>query len=46
MIHDFVNAVKGVLFVDDGVEQDTECPDILFFTPIGFTGKNLGSSIV
>jgi hypothetical protein len=46
MVHDLVNGIEGVFFVDDGVEQDTKGPDILFFTAIGFSPKNFGGGVV
>lgn len=29
-VHDLVDAVEGVLLVDDGVQQDAESPNVLF----------------
>lgn len=46
MVHDLVDGVEGVLFVNDGVEQDAESPDILLFTAIGFASKNFRSSVI
>lgn len=34
VVHDLVNAVKRVLLVDDGVQQDTERPHILLFATV------------
>jgi hypothetical protein len=45
-IHDLIDAVERILLVDDGVEQDAQCPDILFLPTIRFTSKNLGSRII
>lgn len=46
MVHDFIDAVERVLLVDDGVEQDAEGPDILFFAPVWETTKNFRCCIV
>jgi len=35
-VHDLIYAVEGVLFVDDGIEQNAQCPNILFFALVGF----------
>lgn len=35
VVHDLVDAVEGVLFVHDGVEEDAEGPDVLFFAAVG-----------
>jgi hypothetical protein len=37
-IHDLVNAVEGVFFVDDRVQEDAESPDVLLFAAVGFPG--------
>ena len=36
MIHDFVDAVKGVFFIDESVKEDAEGPDVLFFAAVRF----------
>ena len=46
MVHDLVDAIEGVLLVDDGVEEDSESPDVLFFATVGFTGEDFGGSVV
>lgn len=45
-IHNLVNAVKGILLVDDGIEEDTEGPDILFLATVWLASKHLGSCII
>jgi 5-methylcytosine-specific restriction endonuclease McrBC regulatory subunit McrC len=45
-VHDLVYAVEGVLLVDDGVQQDTQRPDILFLATVGFPGQDLGGGVV
>jgi hypothetical protein len=45
-IHNLVDAVKGVLLVDYGVEQDTQSPDVLLFTTIRLSSQDLWGSIV
>lgn len=37
VVHYFINAVEGVLLIDEGVKQDPERPDILFFAAVGFS---------
>ena len=34
VVHNLVDGVERVLFVDDGVEQDAESPDVLFFAAV------------
>lgn len=46
VVHDFVDAVKRVFFVDESVQQNTERPHILFSAPVGFTLQHLGRCIV
>lgn len=46
MVHDLVNAVEGVLLVEDGVEQDTEGPDVLFEAVVGRAGEDFGRCVV
>jgi hypothetical protein len=38
VIHNLVDRVEWVFFVDDGVKEDAEGPDILFFAAVGFAG--------
>lgn len=45
-VHNLVNAVEWILFVDDGVKKDAECPDILLLTTIGFSGKDFGCCVI
>lgn len=46
VVHDLIYGVERVLFVDDGVQQDTESPHILLFATVRATGKNLWRGIV
>jgi hypothetical protein len=46
MIHDLVDGVEGVFFVDDGVEEDAEGPDVLFFATVGAAGEDFGGCVV
>lgn len=46
MVHDFVNRVKGVFLVDNGVEQDAERPDILFFAAVGGAAEDFWGCVV
>lgn len=45
-IHDLVDAVEGVLLVDDGVQKNAKCPDVLLCTTIWLASKNFRSSII
>jgi hypothetical protein len=38
MVHNLVDRVEGVFFVDDGVEKNAKSPDVLFFTTVGLSG--------
>lgn len=37
-VHDLVNAIEWILFVNDGVQEDTQGPDILLFATVGLAG--------
>lgn len=45
-VHDLVDAVERVLLVDDGIQKDAQCPDVLLCSTIGLTSKNFRSSII
>lgn len=34
VVEDLINVVKGVLFVDDCVKEDSQSPDVLFLASI------------
>lgn len=46
MVHDLVDAVKGVFLVDEGVEEDAEGPNVLFFAAVGAALENFGGGVV
>ena len=46
MVHDLVDAVKGVFLVDEGIEQDAEGPDVLFFAAVGAALEDFGGGVV
>ena len=46
MVHDLVDAVEGVFFVDEGVEEDAEGPDVLLFAAVGFALEDFGGGVV
>ena len=46
MIDDLVDAVERVFFVDEGVEQDPQRPDILFFAAVGDSTQDFGCGII
>lgn len=45
-VHYLVDAVERVLLIDNGVQQDTESPHILFFAAIRVAGKDLGCCVI
>ncbi len=46
VVEDLVDAVEGVFFVDEGVEEDSEGPDVLFFAAVGFPLEDFGGGVV
>ena len=46
MIDDLVDAVERVFFVDEGVEQDPQRPDVLLFAAVWDTTQNFGCGII
>lgn len=38
MVHDLVDRVEGIFFVNYGIEKNTKCPDILLFASVGLAG--------
>lgn len=46
MVEDLVDIVERIFFVDDGVEEDTQSPDILFLATVGFTLEDFGGGII
>lgn len=46
MVHDLVDAIEGVLFVDESIEEDAEGPDVLFLAAVRFPLEDFGSGIV
>jgi 5-methylcytosine-specific restriction endonuclease McrBC regulatory subunit McrC len=45
-VHDLVDAVEGVLLVDDGVQQDAQGPDVLLFAAVGLTCEDFGGGVI
>lgn len=45
-IHYLVDTVKWVLLVDDRIQQDSQCPDILLFATIGSARKDFRGCII
>lgn len=45
-VHDFIDAVEGILLVDDSVEKDAECPDVLLLPTIRLAGEDFGSCVI
>ena len=45
-VHDLIDAVEGVLLVDDGVEEDSKRPDVLLLASIRLTREHFGCSII
>ena len=46
VIQDLIDAVEWVFFVDEGVEQDAESPDILLFAAVGFALQDFGRCVI
>jgi hypothetical protein len=46
MVQNLVDVVERVFFVDNGVEKNSESPDILLLPSIRFSLKDLGSRII
>ena len=46
VIHDFIDAIERVFLVDDGVEQDAQCPDVLFFAAIREAAQDFWGGVV
>lgn len=46
MVEDLVDAVEGVFFVDEGIEQDSESPYILLFAAVGFALEDFGGCVI
>lgn len=42
----FIDAVEGVLLVDEGVEEDAEGPDVLFLAAVGFALEDFGRGVI
>lgn len=45
-VHDFVDAVERVLFVDYSVEKYAKGPDILLFATVRLSGQYFGCRII
>jgi hypothetical protein len=45
-VHDLIDAVERVLLVDDGVQQDAQCPDILFLATVRLARQDFRSCVV
>lgn len=45
-VHDLVDAVERVLFIDDRVEQDAKRPDVLLFAAVRFSSKDFGGCVI
>jgi hypothetical protein len=46
VVEDFINVVKWVFLVDDGVEKNSQCPDILLLASVSFALKDFWCSII
>jgi hypothetical protein len=46
VVHDLVDAVEGVLLVDDGVEQNAQRPDVLLFTAVWLACEDFRRGVV
>jgi hypothetical protein len=46
MVQDLIDVVEWVFFVDDGVEKNTECPNILLLASVRLALQYFRGSIV
>ena len=46
MVEDLVDAVEGILLVDECVEQDAERPDVLLLALVALALQDFGSGII
>lgn len=46
VIHDLVYTIERVLFVNDGVEQDAQGPDVLLLTAVSAAREDFGGGVV
>jgi hypothetical protein len=46
VIHNLVDAIEGILLVDNGIEQDTEGPDVLFLAAVGLSSQDFRSCVI
>ena len=46
VVQDLVDVVEWVLFVHNGVEEDPQSPDVLFFAAVGLTLEDFRGRIV
>jgi hypothetical protein len=46
VIHNLIDTVEGVLFVDDSVEQDAKSPDVLLLAAVGLAGEDFRGSVI
>ena len=46
VVHNLIDAVEWILFVDKGVKQDAKGPDILLLASIRFTLQNFGCGVI
>jgi hypothetical protein len=45
-VHDLIDTVKRILFVDDSVEKYAEGPDILLFAPVRLPSQDLRCCVI
>lgn len=45
-IHDLINTVEWILLVDNGVEENTQCPNVLLCAPIRLASENFRSGVI
>lgn len=46
VVHNLVDAIKGILLVDDGIQEDAQRPHVLRFAAIGLPSQDFGGSVV
>lgn len=46
VVKDFVNVVERVFFIDNRVQEDAQCPDVLFLAAVRLALENLWGCII
>ena len=46
VVEDLIDAVEGVFFVDESIEQDSESPYVLLFAAVGFALEDFWGCVI